>query len=464
MAELIGPATVITQDENGHVLQDAGVVIGGSMILAAGPFADLQRAFPEAAWFDAGGRTLMPGLINAHAHFYGMFARGLSLKDPPPTTFRQVLERLWWRLDKALDLEGVYLSAALGGISAIRAGCTTVIDHHASPNCMDGSLDAVAQAAHDLGLRACLCYEVSDRDGPERAAAGIAENVRFARALGATGGGAGGTGAGGSAGGTRAGSSGGRLAAKFGLHASFTLEPETLARARRAEANLGTGFHIHCAEGPEDGADALARYGKPVVQRLHDEGILGERSILAHCVHVTEAEVALLAHSGTWVSHQPHSNMGNAVGWARLLAMAENGVSAALGTDGYTWDMFETMRTAAVLHSHETGVPGAGVGEFARILLRSNAALASQIFGRKLGVVEPGAAADLVLLDYHPPTPVTAGNLPWHLQFGMAAPQVHTVWIDGAKVLRDRQLPYAVDEQGLAARARQVAGPTWERF
>jgi len=436
LATIIGPGTVITQDAAWRVIRDGAVVVEGDAVLDTGGFGEMLMRYPGAAIHDAGGRTIMPGLINAHAHFYGLFARGISLKDPAPITFRQVLERLWWRLDRALDHEGVRLSALLGGIAALRAGCTTVIDHHASPNCIDGSVDQVAEATGRLGLRACLCYEVSDRDGPERAAAGIAENLRFAAA--ASGGGRG----------------HGRLAAKFGLHASFTLSDATLAAARKAEADLGVGFHIHCAEGPED---------RGAAERLRQHGILGPQTIVAHCVHIDDDEMMMLAESGTTVSHQPHSNMGNAVGWSRLLEMERRGVRVALGTDGYTFDMLETMRAAAVLHAHETGLPGTGVGEFGRILLKSNAALASSIFGRRIGSIEPGAVADLLLLDYYPPTPVNAGNLPWHLQFGLAAPQVHTVWVDGRAVLKNREI-LGADEVALARRANDVAAATWERF
>ncbi len=439
--KLIGPGTVVTQDGEGRVLHDAGVLTDGGVIAAVGPYDDLLELYPDAELVGARGGTIMPGFINAHAHFYGMFARGLALKDPPPQTFQQVLERIWWRLDKALDDRGVYLSAALGGIAALRSGCTTVIDHHASPNAIGGSLDLVGEAMEALGLRACLCYEVTDRDGPERARAGVEENARFARQM----------------------PSGGRLAAKFGLHASFTVGPETMDLARRAEFDLGIGFHIHCAEGPEDGAHSRSTYGRSVVRRLQDEGILGPRTILAHCVYVDEPEMGLLAESGVTVSHQPHSNMGNAVGWAQMLRMQERGVKIALGTDGYTWDMIESMRTAAALVSHQSRVPGAGVGEFANVLLGRNAQLASSIFGRKLGVLEPGAAADIIALDYFPPTPLTAGNLPWHIQFGMYGAQVHTVVVDGQVVMRDRVIP-GLDELELAEEARRVAVGTWERF
>jgi putative selenium metabolism protein SsnA len=442
MELLIGPGTVIPQSPSGQVLSSGGVVVDGDKIVAVGPYEELIDAYPNAELLHARGGTIMPGFINAHAHFYGMLSRGMNLKDPPPQTFQQVLERIWWRLDKALDHRGVYLSAAVGGIAALRAGCTTIIDHHASPNAIDGSLDMVAEAVDALGLRAVLCYEVTDRDGPERAKAGIAENARFAKRV-------------------AAGSE--RLAAKFGLHASFTVGDESMTAIREAEADLGTGFHIHCAEGPEDGAHASVHHGKKVVKRLLDHGILGPNSIVAHCVHIDEMEMGLLAETGTFVSHQPHSNMGNAVGWAPVQRMRERGIPVALGTDGYTWDMIESMRTAAVLHSHATRTPGAGVGEFAQILLQGNAALASKIFGRKIGVLEPGAAADLIVMDYFPPTPVHAGNLPWHLQFGMYGTQVGSVVVGGQVVMRDHVI-LGLDEAELAADAQQVALATWERF
>lgn len=439
MSTLIGPATVVTQDAAGRILTDGGVLIEGPAIAAVGDFAALRRAHPQAEHLDARGGTLMPGLINAHAHFYGSFARGMALKDPPPQTFRQVLERLWWRLDKALDPESTYLSALLGGIAAIRSGCTTVIDHHASPRAIPGSLDRVARAAGELGLRACLCYEVSDRDGPEAARAGIAENVRFLERTG------------------------GLIQGKFGLHAAFTLTDDTLRAAREAAAACDAGFHIHCAEGPEDGAASRVHHGMKVVERLLSQGILGPKSIVAHCVHIDEAEMGLLAESGTTVSHQPHSNMGNAVGWSRILRLRERGVRTALGTDGYNWDMLETMHTAAVLHSHSTGVPGAGVGELATVLTQDNARLAGDIWGQPIGRLEPGAAADLIVLDYWPPTPLNAGNLPWHLQFGLAGALVRDVLVAGRVVLRDHTLP-GIDEAAIARQALVAAPGVWERF
>lgn len=438
---LVGPGILVTQDQAGTVQEHGGVLLDGDTIKAVGPFTTLAQTYPDADRIDAGGGLIMPGLINAHGHFYGAFARGLSLKDPPPQTFQQVLERLWWRLDKALTPEGVYFSALLGAVAALKSGTTTVIDHHASPRAIAGSLDEVARALREVGLRACLCYEVSDRDGEEAMRAGIAENRRFLATCAAD----------------------PMMRAKLGLHASFTCSPATLAQARRAEAESGAGFHIHCAEGPEDGADSQARYGVSAVRRLADEGILGSRTIAAHCVHISEADMSVLAATGTTVSHQPQSNMGNAVGWARIVAMKEQGVRVALGTDGYTQDMFESCKAAATLHSHMTGIPGAGIGEFAAVLLQDNARLASEIFGRTVGRLEPGAAADLIIVDYAPPTPLHNSNLPWHLSFGVSGSAVDTVIAGGRVVMRGRQVR-GIDEAAIAREARRVAIQTWERF
>lgn len=439
---LVGPGTVLTQNRDGTVIEEGALLLDGDTIVAVGPYDALATAHPGARRLDAANRLIMPGLINAHGHFYGTFARGMALKDPAPETFQQVLERLWWRLDKALTPEGVYLSALLGAIAAIRSGTTTVIDHHASPRAVTGSLGEVATAMREVGLRGCLCYEVSDRDGPEIAQAGIDENRRFLEEAAAD----------------------PLIRGKFGLHASFTCSTETLINARQAEAEAGgAGFHIHCAEGPEDGRDARARYGKSPVERLAETGILGPRTIVAHCVHVDEDDIETLAFTGTTVSHQPQSNMGNAVGWARILAMRERGVRVALGTDGYGQDMFESWKAAATLHSHMTGRPGTGVGEFGHVLLQENSRLASDMFGRPVGQLVAGAAADLILVDYQPPTPLTAGNQAYHLYFGANASLVDTVIIHGRVVMAGRQL-VGIDEAAVAAEARRVAAATWERF
>ena len=221
---LITNATLVTWGVKPQILPDHCLRVEGDRIEALGPSAQLPPAAPGEAVLDARGQLVMPGNICAHTHFYGAFARGLAIPGEAPKDFPDILARLWWKLDKALTPDDVRHSALVCLVDAVKHGTTTLIDHHASPNAIDGSLDIIAEAVEQAGLRACLCYEVTDRDGPERAQAGIAENVRFAQSL--------------------AKNPRPALAATFGLHASLTLSDETLEACRAAHAG---GFHVHVA-------------------------------------------------------------------------------------------------------------------------------------------------------------------------------------------------------------------------
>lgn len=460
VALLIGPGTVVTMDAAGRIVEGGGVVVEGGRVTAVGPFAELATRHPSAERLEAGGGLVMPGITNAHTHLYGLFARGCSFPGPAPRSFRQILERVWWRLDRALTRDAVRLSALIGLGESLRRGVTAVNDHHASPNAIPGILDDVAWAVRQAGVRACLAYEVTDRNGPEGARQGIEENVRFLRSIAqAPGGGAPG-GAGGGV--TRA---GGLLAGRFGLHASFTVSGETLAACQREAAGLQgafPGFHLHLAEGPEDPADSLLSSGRRTVHRLAAARVLGPGTFVAHGVHLDPEEVALLAETRTVLTHQPQSNMGNAVGWARVLAMRERGVRVALGTDGYTPDMLETVRAAATLHSHMTGIPSAGAEEFARMLLVDNPAILGPVWGERLGVLEPGAAGDVVVLSYHAPTPITPANLFSHVVFGLSAVHVESAVVAGRVVLQKGRIQ-GFDEAAAAAEARALVAEVWRR-
>jgi len=439
---IIGSGRLLTLDPDAPYYEEGGVAIEGDEIVAVGPTRKLQEAYPEAEFLDAGGRIIMPGMINTHMHLYSTFARGMALKDPPPTNFLEILERLWWRLDKALTLEDVYYSALLPLIDCIKCGTTTILDHHASPRAVRGSLDAIAKAVEETGVRTCLAYEVSDRDGPEVARKGIEENVEAIKKYR---------------------NRGGLLSATFGLHASFTLSDETLALCREAAEELDCGFHIHVAEGIQDVEDALERSGKRVVERLADKGILGPRTIAAHCVHVTEREIGILRDTGTMVVHNPESNMGNAVGCAPVGEMLAAGVIVGLGTDGYTCDMFESLKVANVLRKFISGDPSAGWQEIPTMVFTNNTRILQTFYPKPLGRLIPGAYADIILVDYEPPTPLTAENWYGHLLFGFHGGRVDTTIIGGKILMRNRQLLH-LDEAAIAARARKLAQKVWERF
>jgi putative selenium metabolism protein SsnA len=438
---LIQNGTVVTLGTPLRVIPDGAVLIGGNVIERVGARGEISE--PSARVIDARGGVIMPGLINAHMHLYSTFACGLGLKGEPASNFKEVLERLWWRLDKALTMEDVRYSALTPLCRCLRAGVTTIIDHHASPSAVRGSLETIAKAAGEVGVRSSLCYELSDRDGPRIAQEAIDENVAFINS-------------------SRRGKKS-MLSALFGLHASMTISAETLGRAVEAAKGLDTGFHIHVSESRFDPEDSLAKYGKRVVNRLGDAGVLGGKTICVHCIHLDEGEVDLLRETGTVVVHNPQSNMNNAVGAARVLEMLKRGVLVGLGSDGMTANMFDELRAANLIHKHVAADPRVAFVEACRMLTENNAAIATRMFGRPMGALAPGQLADVIVLDYDPPTPLAAENFLGHLVFGLPNARVTTVLVDGRERLRDGRV-LGVDEREIAAKSREQAAAMWRRM
>ncbi len=445
---LITHARLATLGDEPRLIEDGALLVAGERIVDLGTSAELLSHYPETERWDAAGQLVLPASICAHTHFYGAFARGMAVSGKAPSDFPQILESLWWRLDKALTLEDVRYSALVCLVDAIRHGTTTLIDHHASPNAIEGSLATIAEAVQEAGLRTCLCYEVTDRDGPERAQAGIAENARFARSFAQS----------------LLSNPQSQIAASFGLHASLTLSEETLADCVAAAKELGLGFHVHAAEDVADQKDSLRRSDKRVIHRLHDAGILGPRTIAVHCVHVDEGEIEVLAQTGTWVTHQPRSNMNNGVGVAPVESMLRAGVNVGLGNDGFSNHMFAEMKAAYLVHKLAQRDPRAMPGDVVMRLAYANNARLARVFWPELvlGELRRDAAADLVFLDYHPTTPLTAGNLPWHLLFGIEASTITATVCGGRVLMRDRAL-LTLDEEAITARSRELAARVWER-
>ncbi len=441
---LITHARVATLGESPQLIEDGALLIHGDKITAVDTTLALVSQYPDEERLDAGGQLALPAALCAHTHFYGAFARGWAYPGPPATRFGEILERLWWRLDKQLTLADVRASVQVCLADAVRHGAATLIDHHASPNAIAGSLDVIAEEVVRSGLRVALCYEVTDRDGAERARAGIAENARFLRRLKEN--------------------PHPQLGASFGLHASLTLSDATLADAVAAAGEPGSGFHIHAAEGIEDVEDSLRKSGRRVIHRLHKAGILGPRTLVAHAVHVDESEMEVLADTGTWVTHQPRSNMNNAVGTGQVEKLLARGVKVALGNDGFSNNMFAEMKTAYLVHKLAQRDPRALPGDLVfRLAYAANAELARLFWPEQtLGELAPGAMADIILVDYHPPTPLTAGNLPWHFLFGYEASMITTTISAGKILMQDRRL-LTLDEEAISAQARELAAALWER-
>lgn len=455
---LIINGKLITWEKENRILEDGqAIYIADGKIVAIGPQKELETRYPDAERVDAGGQYVLPGNICAHTHFYGAFARGMGIPGPAPKDFPEILEKLWWPLDMALDEDAVRYSALVMLVDAIKHGTTTLIDHHASPNFIDGSLDVIADAVDKSGLRAVLCYEVTDRNGGAGAQAGIDENIRFLKRV--------------TEDRRRAAefashpsSVASRIRATFGMHAALTLSDATLERSRAAIPS-GTGFHIHVAEHEADEYNSLQKYGLRVVDRLRKFDILGPDSIVGHAIHIDAREAALLAETKTWVTHQARSNMNNGVGAAQVESLLRLGVPVCLGTDGFSSTMWDEWKTAYLLHKVVTRDPRRMNGaDIAQMGAYNNAALAGHFFDEApLGALTPGAFADLIFVDYHPHTPMTAGNLPWQMIFGFNESMVTTTIVQGEFLMRERQL-LTLDEEAIAAEARALAPHVWKRY
>jgi len=442
---LITNATVITWGRPNRILADHALHIADGKIAELGPTTDLLRRHAGAERIDARGRFVMPGNINTHGHFYGAFSRGMSIPGEQPFNLPTILHKLWWPFDRALTPEDTRYSTLVGLVDAIKHGTTTLFDHQSSPNFIDGSLDAIAEEVDRAGVRAVLCFEVTDRDGDDRAVAGIEENVRFYRRC------------------VNSEVAGGRVASNIGAHAAMTVTEATFARLREATP-AEAGFHIHVAEHEYDEYRSLEMAGIRSVDRLYRHGLLNDKTIVAHAVHLDAGEVRLLAETGANVSHQPRSNMNTGTGIAELESYARAGVATCIGTDGLSNAMWKEWEAACLVpklkHRDARRMPPDRVIESA---VYGGAALASRYYPASVGVIEPGAFADLIFVDYHPPTPLTTENLAAHIIFGFDESMVTTTIVGGEVLMRDRTL-LTLDEEEITAKSREVAADLWKRY
>ncbi len=441
---IITDGQIVTLDPEQGIISGQAIAISNGLITDIGPQRDILNKNPDEE--SAKNQYIMPGNICAHTHFYGAYARGMAIPGAPPKDFPEILKTLWWPLDMALDEESVRLSAQILVIDAIKNGTTTLFDHHASPNFIEGSLDVIAEVIREYGVRGVLCYEVTDRNGEDGIQEGIEENIRFLKK-------------------TKDDESG-RLSGLFGLHASMTLSNETLSNTQQAVEQVGdTGIHIHVAEHEADEYDSMQKYDLRIIDRLVEFGLLNDQSIVAHGIHIDAREMELLRDAGAFLSHQPRSNMNNGVGVAEIESMYRFGIPVVLGTDGFSHTMWTEMKTAYLLHKVAHRDPRRMNGaDLFDISVVNNSTLAQQHFNRgSFGKIQAGAYADLIFVDYHPNTPMDTGNLPWHIIFGMKEGMITTTIVDGEILMKDRQLT-KIDEAAVAAKARDYAPEVWRAY
>ena len=440
---LVTNGRLITRDSEGKGYYEHGAVAyEGAKIVEVGEEAALRAKYADAEIVDAKGGVIMPAFINAHTHIYSALARGLSIVGNNPTNFYEVLDGTWWAIDRHLMMDGTRASATALYIDSIKQGVTTIFDHHASYGEIPGTLFTISEESRRLGLRSCLCYEVSDRDGEEKCLQAIKENADFITYCQKQ--------------------NDPMLAAMFGGHALFTISDKTFDRM--AEANNGrTGYHIHVSEGMNDVYDTAYNYGTRSVNRLLNNGILGPKTMLGHCIHVNPAEMDIIRETGTMVCNNPESNMGNAVGCAPVLQMIKKGITVGLGTDSYTFDMLESLKVALIIQRHNACMPNVAWCEVTDMLFKNNRKIAAKYFDAPLGILKPGAAADVIVMDYKCFTPFSDANIDGHMIFGMTGRQCETTMCNGKLLMKDRQL-IGIDEEAMNARTMEASKKLWSRL
>lgn len=439
MMLVIGNGKLFTRNDEMPFVENGAVAIEGTKIAAVGETEVIKKQYGDAEFIDAKGGVIMPAFINTHEHIYSAMARGLSIKGYNPKGFLDILDGQWWTIDRHLTLEQTKYSAVETLISCIRNGVTTVFDHHASFGQIGGSLFTIADVAKELGVRACLCYEISDRDGMDKARESVMENAEFIRyALK---------------------DDSDMIAGMMGMHAQFTISDATMELAAANKPDE-VGYHIHVAEGIEDLHDCLKKYGKRIVDRLMDFNILGEKTLLGHCIYINPHEMDLIKDTNTMVVHNPESNMGNACGCPPTMELVHRGILTGLGTDGYTHDMLESYKVANVLHKHHLCDANAAWGEVPKMLFENNAAIANRYFKTPLGVLKEGAAGDVIVVDYNPPTQLDASNINGHILFGMTGRDVVTTVANGRVLMKDREIK-VIDVEEAMAKCREESAKLW---
>lgn len=425
-------------DPKRRVIENGGVAVENGKIVAVGSVDDVSRGFGADEVVDAKGCIVMPGLICSHTHLYGVALRGSALDVKPPSDFLQILQRIWWPVDEALTNEDAYATALAAGIESLTNGTTCYADTYSAPNAIEGSLDQIAKASNEAGIRGIISFEATGRRSEREGTRGLQENLRFI-----------------------ARKDKGRAMGMISLHAPFTVSDDLISRGVEASKKYRVPLTIHVSEGPNDGYHNMERYGKRSVERLHGAGLLSPRAVLAHCVHLNDIEIGLVAKSGTSVAHNPMSNMLNAVGVTPLLEMMDNGVNIGLGNDGYVFDMFENMRAAFLLQRVSRRNPNRPSPQEVVEMCTVNAARAYGL--PSLGSIEVGKSGDIVVMRPSFMATPYSGSIYGYIINGLRGPDVRDVMVDGEVVVRNKRVQ-KVEIQKSEAKVLKAMELLWKRI
>ena len=425
-------------DQKRRVIEDAAVAVVDDKVVAVGPLEDVSKGFGADEVVDAKGCIVMPGLICSHTHLYGIALRGSALNIEPPSDFLQILQRVWWPVDEKLTNEDAYATTLASGIESLMNGTTCYADTYSAPNAIEGSLDQIAKASNEVGLRGVISFEATERRSADEGTRGLKENLRFIRSRAK-----------------------GRAMGMISLHASFTVSDDLISRGVEASRGHRVPLTIHVSEGPNDGYHNMERYGKRSVERLQERGLLSPRAVLAHCVHLNEREIELIAKSSASVAHNPMSNMLNAVGVASLMEMLDHGVNVGLGNDGYVFDMFENMRIGFLLQRVARRNPNRPSPQEVVEMCTVNAARAYGL--SSLGSIEAGKKADIIVVRPTFTATPYSGSIYGYIINSLRGPDVRDAMVDGQLVMKNRKL-LTLDVPKAEAHVLRVMGRLWQRL
>jgi putative selenium metabolism protein SsnA len=440
---IIRNGVLVTMDPQRRILEGHSVAIEEGKVLEIEKTAILEKKHGRVEVIDASGGIVMPGIICSHSHLYGMLLRGVSLNIEPPSDFTQILQRVWWPVDEAMNFEDAYASALIASVEFAKSGVTTFADTYSGPNSISGVLDHIAKAVEEVGIKGFVAFEATERHSPEEGTKGVQENVRFAEKMKTK--------------------PDAKAKPLFSIHASFTVSDNLIRRVKGLASEYHIPITIHVSEGLGDVHHNLENYGKRSIERLRDVGLLGCDTVLAHCVNIDENEIEILAETDTGVAHNPMSNMLNAVGVAPLLNMLHRKVRVGLGNDGYIFDMFENMRTAFLLHRVHHKNPNA-IDPYTVLEMATIKGASLYRMERKIGSIEPGKRADMIIIKPTIlPTPLNANTAVGHLINTVDGDDVDTVLIDGNPIVRNKEL-ITFDEKKAQEISQKAAAELWDRL
>jgi putative selenium metabolism protein SsnA len=439
MGTLITNGFLITMDEKNPIIKDGAVYFENERIVEVGGSDELKKKHPSAETINAKGKIIMPGLISSHSHLYGILAHGIPFKGEAES-FIEILEKFWWPyVEDKMNKDLIYKATLASSLEMIKSGTTCTVDILEAPYAIPGALDVEAKALKEIGMRAVLSFEATERISKENGKMGIQENLNFIKNWN---------------------HKDELIKGMFCVHTTFTCSQEMLKEVRELANKYNAGIHIHLEEGAFETMHSIVKYRKLPVEFYEEIGFLGPDVLASQCVHIKPKEIQIFKKHDVKVAHMPLSNLEVAGGIAPIPQMLDSGLTIGLGSDGYIVDMFEVMRTAFLIHK--------GYLQNALVMPASTVLKMATINGAKsirmekdIGSIAPGKKADIIIIDPRLPTPVTPVNFYDQLVVYCDGDFVNTVIINGKIIMQDRKL-ISIDEEKVKEECRKAALELWK--